>query len=427
MEENYNNPDKEVTELDPEEVQEEQADADNEDKDKLPFDPNIISIETKVYPLDVITRRLQQNTLILNPDFQRKEVWTPEKRSQLVESLLLRIPIPMIYLSSDDKGNLSVVDGLQRLSTIRDFVLGEKFMNSINPETMRGDESLRGYGFKLKHMEYLTDYDGLTFCQLPLMMQNRILETQFQFTVINTGTPEEVKRTIFKRINTGGTPLTSQEIRNALYIGNATQLLNDLSKLDAFKRATNESIKGKRMEDKELILRLVAFMLRDYKAYSRTVTADTWLGDTMIILNAMPGLDSRDYRKLQNSTNASLPLEVRNMTFQEIENFFRNAMERCHVLFGKHAFRKSYGDQKLAPINRCLFEMWGYIIGSLSGEEFNTLISKQNDFLIKYWELLEDSDFQKEITRDSLKHISVKSRFKKLIYLTNEYANSNLA
>ena len=254
-----------------------------------------------------------------------------------------------------------------------------------------------------------------------------VLETQFQFTVINTGTPEEVKRTIFKRINTGGTPLTSQEIRNALYIGNATQLLNDLSKLDAFKRATNESIKGKRMEDKELILRLVAFMLRDYKAYSRTVTADTWLGDTMIILNAMPGLDSRDYRKLQNSTNASLPLEVRNMSFQEIENFFRNAMERCHVLFGKHAFRKSYGDQKLAPINRCLFEMWGYIIGSLSGEEFNTLINKQNDFLIKYWELLEDSDFQKEITRDSLKHISVKSRFKKLINLTNEYANSNLA
>jgi hypothetical protein len=115
------------------------------------------------------------------------------------------------------------------------------------------------------------------------------------------------------------------------------------------------------------------------------------------------------------------------MSFQEIENFFRNAMERCHVLFGKHAFRKSYGDQKLAPINRCLFEMWGYIIGSLSGEEFNTLISKQNDFLIKYWELLEDSDFQKEITRDSLKHISVKSRFKKLINLTNEYANSNLA
>lgn len=399
-----------------------EEDPDEEEKEtENPFNPDEISIDTKVFTLDNIINKLIEGTLNLNPDFQRNEVWTPVKKSQLIESLMLRIPIPMFYVSSDSKENYSVVDGVQRLSTIRDFVLGKEYIDSINEENDEGDLSLRGKGFRLKHLEFWTNYEGLTFKELPSMLKNRIRDTNFQFTIINPGTPEEVKRNIFKRINTGGDPLTSQEIRNAIYTGRATKLLNALAEDEAFKEATCHSIKGKRMEDKELILRMVAFMVRSYKNFNRTVTADSWLGDTMIILNAMPNMDTRDYKKLLKGKYASEVQNVKILSDEEISNFFHCSMERCHILFGKHAFRKSYAHQRLAPINRCLFEMWGTILGGLTSEEFNNLMSHCNEFMDEYESTLDDPDFQLAITRDSLKHISLKKRFNILIEQTNKY------
>lgn len=132
---------------------------------------------------------------------------------------------------------------------------------------------------------------------MPTYIYNRIIETEFTFTVINPGTPEEVRRNIFKRLNTGGMPLSSQEIRNALYIGKATDLLNDLAKEDIFIKATCNSIKSQRMEDKELILRFVSFIVRKYTSYTKTINVDTWLSDTMIIINATPDFETRELNK----------------------------------------------------------------------------------------------------------------------------------
>lgn len=398
--------------------EEEEKETDN------PFNPDDISIDTRVFTLDNIVNKMVDGTMNLNPDFQRNEVWTVVKKSQLIESIMLKIPIPMFYVSSDTQENLSVVDGVQRLSTLRDFVLGKEYMASIDEDNPDGDLNLRGKGMKLKHMEFWTSYEGKTFKELPPMLKNRIRDTNFQFTIINPGTPEEVKRNIFKRINTGGDPLTSQEIRNAIYTGRATQLLNYLAQDNAFKEATCHSIKGKRMEDKELILRMVSFMVRSYKNFNRTVTADTWLGDTMIILNAMPGMDSKEYKKLLKGKFANDVQNVIVMSDDEIAHFFHRAMERCKIIFGRHAFRKSSGNQRLAPINRCLFEMWGTIIGGLSSDEFTTLMSRCNEFMDDYDAALSDPEFQIAITRDSLKHISLKKRFNALIDITYKYVKN---
>ena len=174
-----------------------------------PFDPEKISIDGKGVPMETL---------------QRKEVWDIQRKSQLIESLMLAIPIPMFYVAADEKGNWDVVDGLQRLSTIREFVLGDDYLKTK-------DEMQKGNGFKLKGLEYWGEkYNGLKFKNLHEKLSNRILETEFRFTIINPGTPEEVTRNIFKRINTGGMPLTSQEIRHALYQGVSTELLEYLSK-----------------------------------------------------------------------------------------------------------------------------------------------------------------------------------------------------
>ncbi|HEX8016558.1 MAG TPA: DUF262 domain-containing protein, partial [Flavobacterium sp.] len=214
-----------------------------EQEDSHPFDPEKISIDTKGITMDTCLRRLEQGTIILAPDFQRNEVWTNEQKCRLIESLMLKIPIPMFYVSADEKGVFSVVDGLQRLSTIRSFILGDEYLKTK-------DSNLKGQGFKLKYLEFWGDkYNDYTFNKLPINIQNRILETEFTFTIINPGTPEEVKRNVFKRINTGGAPLTSQEIRHALYTGQSTILLQELSHRTEFLVATNYSVSSDRMMD----------------------------------------------------------------------------------------------------------------------------------------------------------------------------------
>lgn len=378
-------------------------DIDYTEEESDPFDPEEISIETRVITMETCLRRLEQGTLMLNPDFQRNYVWTDDKKSQLIESLMLKIPIPMFYVSSDEKGNYTVVDGLQRLSTIRDFALGKEYSKTNNPAD-------KGNGFKLKKLEFWKEYEDCRLIDLPNHIYNRIVETEFTFTVINPGTPEEVRRNIFKRLNTGGMPLSSQEIRNALYIGKATTLLNDLSKELIFTQATCNSIKSQRMEDKELILRFISFIVRDYSTYNKTINVDTWLSDTMIIINSSPNFDTRELKKSIKSGTVILS-QISNKNINSIKERFINAMSRTHELFKDHAFRKSYGQNRRAPINKSLFETWGVLLSDLSESEYQSLKKNKNNFMSQYKQILQDPYFIITISRDSMKHYAVKHRF----------------
>lgn len=381
-----------------------------------PFDPDEISINTRTFTMDGCLRRLTQGTIILNPGFQRQEVWTIDKKSRLIESLMLRIPIPMFYVSSDENGTLTMVDGLQRFSTIRDFILGKKYLSTR-------DEKDNGDGFRLQDLEFWKEYEGRTFKELPTNIVNRILETEFTFTVINPGTPEELRRNIFKRINTGGLPLSSQEIRNALYIGQATTLLNELASLDIFKKATDYSIKDQRMEDKELILRFVAFLVRRYSSFNKLVNIDTWLSDTMLIVNALPNLDSRNFKKQVNKPNATIDIRsIALLSVDSIRESFILAMKRAKKLFGSHAFRKSYPGKRRTPINKSLFETWGVLLSGITEEQFDKLYELRDEMMVEYRNLINDNDFVIIISRDSMKPTSVKKRFEFIRNLIQTYS-----
>lgn len=380
---------------------------DNEDNEICdPFNPKEISINTKVIPMDVLLRRLKQGSLILNPDFQRNEVWTDVRKSQLIESILLEIPLPMFYVSADEEGRWTVVDGLQRISAFRDFILGANYMKTMKSE-------YEGLGIKLKGLEFLKNIEGCQMKELPNNFYNRIMEAQFSLTIINPGTPDEVKRNIFKRINTGGVPLSSQEIRNALYGGRISTLLKKMSEMKSFKKATDNSIKDLRMEDKELLLRFLSFMVRDNKSYKKTQNIDTWLSDTMIIYNSYPTLDSRDIkRSIERGTINTA--DIKKWEEEEIISKFEMAMNRALKLFGKHAFRKSYGSLRRRPINKCLFESWGVILANMSQEDVDKLISKKKLFTSEYSKLLDDEKFIIAISRDSMRQGSVSFRYDEL-------------
>ncbi len=130
-----------------------------DDEHEDPFNPEEISIDTKPITMETLMRRLQQGTITLNPDFQRQEVWDQKRKSQLIESLLLKIPIPMFYVSSDEKSNWTVVDGLQRISTLRDFVLGKEYLKDPSKNLNK-----KGSGFKLQGLEFWTDLEELSAC-----------------------------------------------------------------------------------------------------------------------------------------------------------------------------------------------------------------------------------------------------------------------
>jgi hypothetical protein len=362
--------------------------AETEEEEVLePFDPDAISITQKVVPMDSLIRRLKQGSIHLSPAFQRNEVWDATRKSRLIESLMLHVPLPMFYVAADEEGRWEVVDGLQRLSTIRDFMIGDK------------DGSL----LKLKNLEFLGEkYDGKTFKWIESepstqKLANDIFETEMRFTVINPGTPEAVKRNIFKRINTGGMPLTGQEIRHALYEGQSSVLLAELVDSAAFKRIMGKKINDSRMGARELILRFVSFLVIDRDSYKGGM--DSWLSNAMRVINCLPELDTKKLNKIY--LKEIIP-DVKIKDVNEIREKFELAMNRAEELFHGHAFRKSLPDEsRKSPINKSLFEVWSSVLSSLTYDEYQKLLLNKRDLLKVYKEALGDLEFLDAISRHS--------------------------
>ncbi|EMS1123162.1 DUF262 domain-containing protein [Klebsiella aerogenes] len=372
-----------------------------------PFDPDAISIEQKVVPMDTLIRRLKQQSIHLSPNFQRNEVWDVTRRSRLIESLLLKIPLPMFYVASDEKGTWEVVDGLQRLSTIRDFIIGNE----------------NGVCLTLKNLEFLGDkLNGKTFRSIendPTQQRlvNDILETEMRFTVINPGTPEAVKRNIFKRINTGGMPLTLQEIRHALYQGKSSILLYELSCSEEFLNVLGNKVNDTRMASRELILRFLSFLVFNRENYKSNL--DSWLSNTMRVINLMPNITQKELNKIYKTADE---LPVINLSdLDEVKDLFKKAMLRCDVIFDGHAFRKSIpGDERKTPINKSLFEVWSNVLCRLSDDEFIKLKYNKKSLLEKYKLILEDTEFVSAISRHSSMQSSVIGRYNAIDNIVKE-------
>lgn len=290
-----------------------------------PWDPESIRVGTNSYSLRNMVDLIAEGGLELAPDFQRLKVWSQVQKAQLIESILLQIPLPAFYFAEDAEGVLQVVDGVQRLTTINDFV--------------KGGTSGQG-GFKLDGLEYVADVAGKRFSDLPPLWQRRIYNTQIVAHVIAPSTPSEVMYDIFRRINTGGTPLTGQEIRHCISKTRSREFLKSLVELPAFNRATGGSLfQHKRMVDREVALRFVAFWYLTPEGYQQKETLDGFL------LRALRDIDA--------------PHVLGDSDLEEITESFRHGLELAQRVFGKNAFRKwALRANRRSPFNRALFESW---------------------------------------------------------------------
>ena len=324
-----------------------------------PLDNILVRQETRTV-VDVV-RRINQNRFIMDPDFQRDFIWEPDKQSRLIESALMRIPLPVFYLAETADGRNIVVDGLQRLTTFQRYL---------------------GGSFPLRNLEK-QDLNGSRFADLSPKYQNRLEDTSLILYLIDPKVPEQVKLDIFERVN-GGVPLSRQQMRNCIHVGQATRWLKKEASCGEFLEATGGSLNTKQMRDREVINRFCGFRVLGLAAYQGEI--DKFLADT---LNRMNQLSETELQLLSSD--------------------FRRSMVNNYHLFGQHAFRRHTGpDERRSVINVALFDVFSTL---LADESFENIEAHATAIRGGFYELVQQDRMRAAITLGTNQVTRVRERF----------------
>ncbi|MEZ3445237.1 MAG: DUF262 domain-containing protein [Lachnospiraceae bacterium] len=333
----------------------ESIDEESDEETEQPFDADKIRVDQQMLSVKYMLELMEQNLIELNPGYQRRRVWKDNKRkSLLIESLMLRIPIPAFYFYENEDGQYQVIDGQQRLTTIKEFVSGE---------------------FRLTGLEYLgNDYNKKNFNDLDTKYIQRIYRTQIAVNILDARSPKNVIYDIFRRVNTGGMNLNPQEMRNAICKQEVRDFLVKSTHNQNYLNATRGRVSDDRMDSQELVLRFYAF----YKSYDYANIA-AMLDDAIENLNKMKPENREDL-------------------FQK----FDLAMERSWKAFGKYAFSKVYCDgnvinRNLDYINKSLFSSFSVLLMDSKYDNID-IKAQQKKILQSLANALEDHHYTNSIT-----------------------------
>lgn len=352
-----------------------------------PFDPSAIRVDQRMMSIFQVMRKVEARDIDLRPEFQRHFVWNQTRQSRLIESLLLRIPLPAFYLDATLDDTWLVVDGLQRLSTL------DRFFNKNE--------------LVLSNLEFLTELEGKRFKDLPRSVQRQIEDTELNLYIIRPETPPNVKFTIFSRVNTGGLVLTPQEIRHALFQGRATSFLADLAQLHEFLSATTYSISPLRMDDRECALRFLAFHMTEYQRYGRVEHKDKHGRFIQQNLDSFLGEAMERINRLDEATLVAL------------RESFGAAMVKAKAVFKEYAFRKMYDrGGRRTQISKPLFEVWSVMLLPYD----QTALERSRDVIIdRFISLMRDDvEFNKSISLGTGSNRAVYTRFHAIETLLKE-------
>ena len=336
-------------------------DTDDTSLGDYPIDDLLIRNDSRTIH-DVI-RRIDQGNYVMDPDFQRDFIWPEDKQSKLIESVIMRIPLPVFYMAEDDDGRMVVVDGLQRLSTFQRFVKD---------------------GLKLR-LPDRTRLNGKRFSDLSSKLQNRIEDCNLIFYTIDSKVGERARLDIFERVNSGA-PLSRQQMRNSLFMGQGTRFLKEETQTDIFLKATGGSLNKKTMRDREFVNRFCAFRILPLREYHGDM--DEFLANCLEKMNG-----SDESKLLQLSTE------------------FRRGLANNVELFERHTFRKHEPDQKRRSVLNA--SLWDVMASGLARYAEGRVVACADSLRQAIYGLLEDEDFNAAITYGTNDTKKVKSRFRK--------------
>ena len=336
------------------------------DNDVLSSDDNSIDtllIRHESRTIYEIVRRIGQGAYIMDPDFQRDFIWSEKRQCKLIESVLMRIPLPVFYLAEDDEGRMVVVDGLQRLSTFKRFLDNELRL------AIPGNDELNNKRFN----------------DLSPKLQNRVEDCNLILYIMDAKIPEQARLDIFERVNSGE-PLNRQQMRNALYMGAATRFLKDAARTPDFLQATDYSLDPDKMHDREFVNRFCAFQLFKPEAYTGNI--DDFLARA---LKKMNGLEEEKLSRLS--------LE------------FRTSMVNNRQVFEKYAFRKHQSTNEKRKGLRLNAALWDVMSTGLSRYPEGTVKAHTRELRKAFYDLMKNSGFESAITKSTNATNVVKRRF----------------
>lgn len=320
-------------------------------------------------------RKIDRGLIVMNPDFQRHLVWKNSQKSMFIESAILNIPIPPIYLKRVEGNQMIVVDGLQRTNALISFFKEGLCMEGLNALTKLNGNTCKTMNEDKDLASYVT----------------RIEDKQLFFYTLQQDIPMSVVYDIFNRINTGGTQLERQEIRNCIFIGKSTNLLKRISESSTFGQAIDYGISPKRMKDREAALRCIAFCILQRDAFKGSL--DDFLELAMKKMNRMTDIEIDDIYKE-----------------------FMSVMKCSLDIFGNTNFRIPT-DYTRGRINIAVMETVFFCLKKLreEGKKIN-----KGKIRVAFQQMLEDPDYLDSVRNSTGSKLSVNSRFDIAIrYLTN--------
>ena len=318
-------------------------------------DSDGVVLEKNDRSLAEFNRWFQNGKLIVDPEWQRHYVWDRRRASKLIESFLKDIPVPVIYLARNQEGKYEVIDGLQRLTSVFDF-----FQNKYN---------LRG-------LELLPELNGSLFRNLPERLQSKIQDTTIRTFELSPRTHKDLMFVIFERLNTGGMALNDMEIRNCLFRGGLNDLIRDLVGNEDFKTCLNQRNLERRMADRALVLRFLAFYERTHQ-------------------RAKTGL--KRFLNEFFDTYRNPPAEK----LKEYEREFKKAMKACVTVFGDKGFRlrrdSEAGGGEWAPrLNAAIFQA---VAVSFSQYDLGQVTRRADSVFEEYVDLVSSDDRWRDCVR----------------------------
>lgn len=298
-----------------------------------------VRVTKKDFSVFELFRKYKNGKLILDVDFQRGFVWKSKQQSELLESILMGLPLPIFYFKLQDDSTYVVVDGKQRLSALFAFLDNQ---------------------FALKNLKILTFLNGKKYMDLEWkygIYQSQLEDYQIYSHVILPPTPDKIIFDIFDRVNRGGTKLNKQEIRNALYHGQGLDMMNDITLTMEFQKATRiDSRRDRRMKGAYLLTRFFAFFL----------LYNNYLGSDCRYDGDIDGLIEKTLVYMNQCGHFI-------NTLREIA---MDSLRKAYLLLGNGCFRKGLNASN--PINMNIFETCMYLMTLV--EDNNLTIEMKNSF-----------------------------------------------
>ncbi|MEL3961296.1 DUF262 domain-containing protein [Lysinibacillus endophyticus] len=342
------------TDVDDREIEFETVDytEESQELEQIPKEVRNLRIQSYDKGVEDLVKMIERGDVILNPEYQRNYVWDNKKASLLIESILLNIPIPVIYASEEEDIKWNIVDGLQRLYSLLRY-----YKNS----------------FKLSGLSILSELNGKRYSELPDKARRLLNNGNLRVILIFNDSHPEIKYDIFQRLNTGSVKLNEQELRNCIYRGTLNNSLKEMVKNKRFQSILGLNAPHKRMLDCEMILRYLA-LRNNYD--NETYEISNYKGVMKPFLNAY----------MYNNKNLAEP------KIRAIEHGFSELVNSVYGVFGEGAFRKLNLETRKVE-NRLNKSLMDVIMLSFSQYTTQDILSKKDEILDLFLRMLNNDEF----------------------------------